>query len=129
MGSSLAFSLKEDPVICAKVCDESWVILNISHVHFLNKAVLSVLWIIKIHTTFMVKLDSKWTFGGNYTDKFRMIIKKIQVLYMSSSFGLLRVESPDFSQVEKERTTCKAEQNSHNENYFHSKWQPKLWIE
>ena len=27
LGSSLAFSLKEDPVRCAKVCDESWVIL------------------------------------------------------------------------------------------------------
>ena len=27
MGSSLAFSLKEDPVRCAKVCNESWVIL------------------------------------------------------------------------------------------------------
>ena len=27
MGSSLAFILKEDPVRCAKVCDESWVIL------------------------------------------------------------------------------------------------------
>ena len=27
MGSSLAFSLKEDPVKCAKVCNKSWVIL------------------------------------------------------------------------------------------------------
>ena len=27
MGSTLAFSLKEDPVRCAKVCDKSWVIL------------------------------------------------------------------------------------------------------
>ena len=27
MGSSLAFSLKEDPVRCAKVCGKSWVIL------------------------------------------------------------------------------------------------------
>ena len=27
MGSSLPFSLKEDPVRCAKVCDKSWVIL------------------------------------------------------------------------------------------------------
>ena len=27
MGSSLAFSLKEDPVRCAKVCNKSWVIL------------------------------------------------------------------------------------------------------
>ena len=27
LGSGLAFSLKEDPVRCAKVCDESWVIL------------------------------------------------------------------------------------------------------
>ena len=32
------------------------------------------------------------------------------VLYMSSSFGLLGVESRDFSQGEKERTACKAEQ-------------------
>ena len=29
---------------------------------------------------------------------------------MSSSFWLLPVESHDFSQVEKERTACKAEQ-------------------
>ena len=31
MGSSLAFSLQEDPVLvrCAKVCDESWVILKL----------------------------------------------------------------------------------------------------
>ena len=27
LGSSLAFSLKEDPVRCAKVCDKSWVII------------------------------------------------------------------------------------------------------
>ena len=32
------------------------------------------------------------------------------VLYMSSSFWLLRVESRDFSQAEKERTAWKAEQ-------------------
>ena len=29
---------------------------------------------------------------------------------MSSSFWLLRVESRDFSQAEKEKTACKAEQ-------------------
>ena len=29
LGSSLAFSLKEDPVRCAKVCDKSWVILSV----------------------------------------------------------------------------------------------------
>ena len=29
---------------------------------------------------------------------------------MSSSFGLLQVESREFSQLEKERTACKAEQ-------------------
>ena len=34
----------------------------------------------------------------------------IKVLYMSSSFWLLGVESRDFSQAEKERTACKAEQ-------------------
>ena len=27
LGSSLAFTLKEGPVRCAKVCDKSWVIL------------------------------------------------------------------------------------------------------
>ena len=32
------------------------------------------------------------------------------VLYMSTSFWLLRVESRDFSQAEKERTACKAKQ-------------------
>ena len=32
------------------------------------------------------------------------------VLYMSSSFWLLRVESRDFSHAEVEKTACKAEQ-------------------
>ena len=32
------------------------------------------------------------------------------VLYMSSSFCLLQVESCDFSQAEEERSACKAEQ-------------------
>ena len=32
------------------------------------------------------------------------------VLYMSSSFWLLGVESRDFSQAEKERTACKVEE-------------------
>ena len=32
------------------------------------------------------------------------------MLYISSSFWLLRVEAHDFSQAEKERTACKAEQ-------------------
>ena len=36
--------------------------------------------------------------------------KKPQVLYMFSSFWLLQVETQDFSQAEKERTACKAEQ-------------------
>ena len=34
LGSSLAFSLKEDPVRCAKVCDESWVILWVNATRF-----------------------------------------------------------------------------------------------
>ena len=33
-----------------------------------------------------------------------------QLLYMSSSFWLLGVESRDFSQADNERTVCKAEQ-------------------
>jgi hypothetical protein len=37
---------------------------------------------------------------------------------MFSSFWLLRVESRDFSQAEKERTACKAGQMH---NHFHSK--------
>ena len=32
------------------------------------------------------------------------------MLYMTSSFWLLGVESRDFSQAERERTACKAEQ-------------------
>ena len=42
------------------------------------------------------------------------VIKVVDTKYslvMSSCFGLLRVESRDFSQAEKERTACKAEQN------------------
>ena len=37
---------------------------------------------------------------------------------MSSSFWLLEVESRDFSQAEKERTTCKAEQIHKMTNTF-----------
>ena len=37
-------------------------------------------------------------------------LQKVFRLYMSSSFWLLGVESRDFSQAEKERTACKAEQ-------------------
>ena len=33
-----------------------------------------------------------------------------EALYMSSRFGLLQVESRDFSQAEKDKTACKAEQ-------------------
>jgi hypothetical protein len=33
LGSSLAFSLTEDPVRCAKVCDKSWVILISWYIH------------------------------------------------------------------------------------------------
>ena len=32
LGSSLAFTLKEGPVRCAKVCNKSWVILEISYI-------------------------------------------------------------------------------------------------
>ena len=41
---------------------------------------------------------------------FSPIFPKSKVLYMSSSFGLLGVESRAFSQAEKERTACTAEQ-------------------
>ena len=34
----------------------------------------------------------------------------VKVLYMASCFGLLQVDSRDFSQAEKERTVCKAGQ-------------------
>ena len=40
----------------------------------------------------------------------KMIQALIMVIYMCSSFWLLRVESRDFSQAEKERTACKVEQ-------------------
>ena len=40
----------------------------------------------------------------------KITTSKYQVLYMSSSFWLLGVESRDFSHLEKERTACKAEQ-------------------
>lgn len=50
---------------------------------------------------------------------------KSKFFYMFSSFGLLGVESRDFSQVEKERTACEAMQaNSQNIHYFQSKRQP-----
>ena len=42
MGSSLAFSLKEDPVRCAKVCDKSWVILMARYLEGINPSHLKV---------------------------------------------------------------------------------------
>ena len=47
------------------------------------------------------------------------------VLYMSSSFCLLGVESRDFSQAEKERTACKAEQ-IHKKTTIFTKNGPRL---
>ena len=44
-----------------------------------------------------------------YFLQFNTIVLQIKVLYMSSSFWLLRVESHDFSHAEKERTACKVE--------------------
>ena len=56
--------------------------------------------------------------GKKLTNRFNLIPKLsivfcargILVLYMSSSFWLLGVESRDFSHTEKERTASKAEQ-------------------
>ena len=45
-----------------------------------------------------------------YLVKFMMSSYVTRMLYMSSSFWLLRVESREFSQAEKERTASKAEQ-------------------
>ena len=45
------------------------------------------------------------------------------VLYMSSSFRLLAVESRDFSHAKKERTACKAGQFHKLTTIFHSKQQ------
>ena len=46
------------------------------------------------------------------------------MLCLSSSFGVVGVESRDFSQAEKERTACKAKQI----HYFHSKRQPRTIV-
>ena len=60
-----------------------------------------------------------------------------QMLYMSSSFWLLGVESRDFSHVEKEKTACNAEQIHKittiiTQNYFLGPYWVKvvviLWI-
>ena len=45
---------------------------------------------------------------------------------MYSTFWLLEIESRDFSQAQKERTACKAEQIQQNYIYFHSKQQPRI---
>ena len=44
---------------------------------------------------------------------------------MSSSFGLLGVESRDFSHAEKERTACKAEEIHKMTTIFTQKRQPR----
>ena len=66
---------------------------------------------------------------GNLKErKCRLLLLRLKVLYMSSSFWLLQVESRHFSQAEKERFACKAEQshktttiftqNDKNSNHF-----------
>ena len=50
------------------------------------------------------------------------VIGFLEVLYMSASFWLLRVESRDFSQADEEITACKAEQIHKMTTIFHSKW-------
>ena len=56
------------------------------------------------------------TILGKKSDYFQLssswkkVIQGDYCLYMCSSFGLLGFESRDFSQTEKERTTCKAVQ-------------------
>ena len=45
-----------------------------------------------------------------HVEHLNSMICRSQVLYMSSSFLLLGVESCEFSHAEKERTACKAEQ-------------------
>ena len=50
-------------------------------------------------------------FSFSFLDKIQ-IIKLTKVLYMSSSFWLLRVESRDFSQAEKDSTARKDEQTN-----------------
>ena len=57
------------------------------------------------------------------------IIRSTKVLYMSSSFWLLGVESCDLSQAEKERTTyLQSWANPQNDNYFHSKFWVKIVV-
>ena len=65
-----------------------------------------------IHGTLMINCYS-WT--RTFADKWpsnpmSVSFEAPKVLYMSSSFWLLRVESRDFSYAEKERTACKDEQ-------------------
>ena len=54
-----------------------------------------------------------------------VLIMNFEVLYMSASFGLLGVESRDFSQAVKERTSCKAEQ-IHRMTFYFTQNVPKL---
>ena len=51
-------------------------------------------------------------------------------LYMSSSFCLLGVESSDFSQAEKERTSCRSEQIHKMTIFFLTQDRPRLlfWV-
>ena len=57
MGSSLAFSLKEDPVRCAKVCDKSWVILSCKHPH-MNESRCHV--VLSLNLSALVNQPKSW---------------------------------------------------------------------
>ena len=57
--------------------------------------------------------------------KFSYFLRSM-VLYMSSSFWLLLVESCDFFQAEKEKNCLQSWANSQSNNHFHSKRQPFL---
>ena len=60
-----------------------------------------------------------------------LLIRSLQkdfnkVLYMSSSFWLLRVESRDFSKAKKEKKNClQSWANPQDDNHFHSKRLPR----
>ena len=55
------------------------------------------------------KLEGARTIDKKKIKRGRQVTRLIMI-YMSSSFGLLRVELRDFSQAKKKRAACKAEQ-------------------
>ena len=86
LGSSLAFSLKEDPVRCAKVCDKSWVILmtgNEPRYEPMAKSIGKGFFLLSFYFLFFFRYENNDTYAHTFLT---LIILAIGTVYYVQSF-------------------------------------------